>query len=294
MEVDSWMTGRRAVALPFTDFCPPLGPAGPWDPELWERLLALGRRRRWRTLELRTGERFESGARDAGAAPVAGRRPSVTFHGHWLDLTLGEAALAAGLNDSLRRANRKAERSEVIAEFCDSPEAMRAYYALHCLTRRKHGAPPQPWSFFAAIQRELLSQGLGWVGLARRRGRVIAGAVFVHLGKNAIYKFGASEEDSLEWRGNNLLMWQAILRYARLGFEVFHFGRTSLSNAGLRRFKLGWGAREELLAYFKYDFRRRTWVADADRSAGWQAALFRRLPLPVNRWIGARLYPHLA
>ena len=61
-------------------------------------------------------------------------------------------------------------------------------------------------------------------------------------------------------------MWEAIKRYAENGFSRLHLGRTSLANEGLRRFKLGLGAREEKIEYYKYDFRKESFVSDVDRA----------------------------
>ena len=60
-------------------------------------------------------------------------------------------------------------------------------------------------------------------------------------------------------------------------------GRTSLSNDGLRRFKIGFGACEERVAYSKYDFAKKTFVTDVDRAESWVNGFFRCLPMPILR-----------
>jgi hypothetical protein len=82
-------------------------------------------------------------------------------------------------------------------------------------------------------------------------------------------------------------------RCAEEGLSTLNLGRTSLSNEGLRRFKLGLGAVEKKLQYAKYDFSSRQFVADVDRAHGWFNRVFSRLPLPILRLAGAALYPHL-
>src|SRR6516162_11707309 len=69
---------------------------------------------------------------------------------------------------------------------------------------------------------------------------------------------------------------------------------TSLANEGLRRFKLGFGSREERIEYSKYDFVRQTFVRQIDHSATNFRPLFRCMPLPVLRLAGEMLYPHLS
>jgi hypothetical protein len=73
-----------------------------------------------------------------------------------------------------------------------------------------------------------------------------------------------------------------------------HLGQTSLADAGLRRFKLGFGAREERLEYYKYDFPKQAFVADKDRAEGPLNSLFRCLPGLLLRLAGQALYPHLS
>ncbi|MEI2725731.1 MAG: GNAT family N-acetyltransferase [Verrucomicrobiota bacterium] len=163
--------------------------------------------------------------------------------------------LFAGLDAGVRRAIRKAQAAKVEIEIVTDLAAVQTYYALHCQTRRRHGVPPQPFRFFASIHRHLVAAGLGRVIQARWQGRIVASAVFFQFGRHAVYKFGASDRAFQHLRPTNLLMWEAIKWHAAHGFTALHFGRTSLANEGLRRFKLGFGAREERLACFRYDFR---------------------------------------
>lgn len=281
MECTSPLFGRRGVSLPFTDTAPALADTAGTAPVLFEQALELARARKWRSLELR------------GGAGFGGARPSVTFLGHLLDLERGTDGLWSRLDDAVRRALRKAARAGV--EVCRETtwESVERFYHLHCQTRRLHGLPPQPLSFFWNIHRHLIARGAGCVFSARHQGQVLAAAVFLHRGKRAVYKYGASDKNRQELRANNAVMWEAIKHYASEGFESLDFGRTSPQQAGLRRFKLGWGTRETSIAYWKFDLRRRCFVTGKDRSTGWHTALFRRLPLPVLRWLGARLYPHL-
>jgi hypothetical protein len=71
-------------------------------------------------------------------------------------------------------------------------------------------------------------------------------------------------------------------------------GRTSLSNEGLRRFKISLGALEETVQYCRYDFSSEQFVKDIDRVEGWFNRVFARLPLPLLRLSGTLLYPHLS
>lgn len=192
--------------------------------------------------------------------------PALSFYTHRLELHPEPERLLGGCDETVRRAIRKAERSGLVMETTREERGLREYYGLHCLTRQRHGLPPQPWSFFRAIGRRVLSEGGGDVVLARWNGRAVAGAVFFRFGPNVLYKYGACDPVFQGWRPNNLVMWTAIGHYARLGLAGLQWGRTSLGNAGLRRFKLGWGTQEGRLDYYKYDLRRQQFVTERDQS----------------------------
>jgi hypothetical protein len=283
MEVRSLLTGRRGVALPFADECPPLESDQASRVALFEKALEMGRQRGWKYVECRGSHGFKES--DA---------PSVSYYAHTLDLALGEQGLFAGMDGAARRAVRKAEHEGLRFEIARNLDGMRIFYRLHCGTRRKHGLPPQPFGFFRAILTRILEKDAGFIGLVYQGMEPLAALVFFYFGERAIYKFGASNEKYLNLRANNLAMWQGICWLANRGFRELHFGRTSLCNEGLRRYKLGWGAVERRLDYWCYDLRKNAFVAEQDRAGGWHNRVFRALPLPVSRWMGAALYPHLS
>ena len=148
-------------------------------------------------------------------------------------------------------------------------------------------------SFFLNIYEHIIKPGLGFIVLARRGSRPIAAAIFFCFGKNALYKYGASDKRFQELRANNLVMWQGIQFLARTGAEKLHFGRTECENDGLRRFKLSWGTEEETIGYFRVDPSGRECLVSAPSDSGFHKKIFARLPLAVNRLAGAMIYPHL-
>jgi len=283
MTVDSWLTGRRGIALPFTDECPPLCESeGEFQP-LFQRAVEFGRARGWKSIELRGGREF------FGEAPA-----SLAFHGHSLDLTADEARLFEKMDSSARQGVRKAEKDGVTVEVSQSVEAVREFYLLQCLTRKRHGLPPQPLEFFLNIQRHILSQNQGMVVLAGWRGAKIAGAMYFFLGGRAIYKYGASDYRRQHLRPNNLVMWAGMKWLAKQGNARLHLGKTSLANEGLRKFKLNLGAAEQRIEYVKFDLGTDRFVVEQDGIAGWHNRVFRALPVFMARRAGELLYKHWA
>ena len=284
MEVNSPLTGKRGVCLPFADHCGPL--MFDRDMEVFRLLEAvnrIGQERNWKYFELRSDEL-------ANEFSV----PSEEYYGHELDLVPDTDQLFAVLPPSVRRAVRKAEKAGVEVEISNTEEAMSDFYKLHVRTRRRHGAPPQPRSFFQNIEREIISQGRGFIVLARANNRPVAAAVFFHSGREALYKFGASDPRAQSLRANNLVMWRAIAHLATLGFDRLRFGRTDLTDEGLRRFKTSWRAVENKIRYFRYEkLGRPANQPVRRRSARLSTHVFRKLPVVVNRAVGKLVYPHL-
>jgi hypothetical protein len=282
MEVRSPFTGRRGVCLPFSDACEPLV----FDPEVIElvkdRLIRFTQERRWRYLEIRGGKFFRVAS---NSVPQ--------FYGHRLDLRSGAEVVLGRFASPVRRALRKAERSGVSAAVLRNRQAVADFYRLHVQTRRRHGLPPQPASFFLNIYEHIIKAGLGFVVLAQRKSRPIAAAVFFRFGKNALYKFGASDKKFQELRANNLVMWQGIQFLTRNGAEKLHFGRTECQNDGLRRFKLSWGTEEEIIDYFRVDPSSRKCLLAAPSDSAFHKKIFGRLPLLFNRLAGSMIYSHL-
>ena len=285
MEVKSLVTGRRAVCLPFSDYCAPLLPEGVTLAHLQAPLEDLAREHRWKYLELRGGA--------LPATPETTLPPS--FHGHELDLRPGQESLWNGLDGSVRRALRKAQSHGLQLRVAHDEAALRGYFELHTLTRQRHGLPPQPWAFFRQLHREkLIGPDSGFVVSASAQGRPVAAAVFLRCGTTAVYKFGASDERAWDCRPNNLVMWEGIRHLVATGAHTLHFGRSSIGQEGLRRFKLSWGATESAISYLQYLPLSRTWgalIPKPDRPL--VHAVFRRLPLVMNCWAGRLLYPHL-
>jgi hypothetical protein len=284
MEARSWWYGLRGVSLPFTDVCPVMESESPSARQLFAEGLRLATTRGWRHLELRMD------ACGAGLEPAPVLEPQ---YAHEIGLSGSAAEVFSRFGSSVRGAIKQAEKLGVTFEIVQTPPAMKVFYAMHCRTRRKHGLPPQPFAFFQQIQSQVISAGHGFVVLATFQAKPIAGAIFFHSGGQAIYKYAASEVAYLHLRGNNLVVWGAIQHCLSKGIQSLHLGRTSVAEDGLRRFKLAWGAREDLLRYYRYDLSKAAFVQEGERIHGWYNHVFGRLPLWMLRGLGWYLYRHL-
>ncbi len=278
MEARSCLRGTRAVSLPFTDECSMLTSNEAPREALMEVATHAARAGGWRHLEMCADITAEADA---------------SYYTHRLALDRNASQVFDRCDSAVRRAVRKAERSGVSVRFATDLESLRDYYRLHCRTRTRLGSPPQPFRFFVSICEHILEKGHGFIALAMHDGRPVSGAVFFQFNGRAIYKFSASDERLQELRGANLVIWRAIEKLIASGARELNFGRTSLANAGLRRFKLNWGAEESVIARIRYSFENQSTTLVRDLATGAQARLFAALPVCVSRWIGSLAYPHL-
>jgi hypothetical protein len=279
MEVRSALTGLRGVSLPFTDYCAPVAADGFDIRELLEFVTDYAHQHRWKSVEIRGGH-------------YPSQSTTRSFYIHRLNLASDPERLFSGFKPAKQRNIRKAIREGVEVEICRSLEAVQEYYRLHCLTRKKHGLPPQPWRFFEKIYEHIISKNQGFIALARRADINVAGSVFFNLKKECLYKFGASDHTYQDLRGSDLVMWEAIKRYAQNGYSSLCMGRTAPENAGLRRFKAGWGTQEQVIDYYKYDLRRKAFVTDGRSLSGSGRRVFSVMPLCVLKVVGSLLYRH--
>ncbi len=282
MEVKSVLTKARGVCVPFSDYCAPLLFGSFAGELLSQKLQQIARERRWSYFEIRSHSTIP-----------AGTAASESYYGHFLDLKPGRDALISNFSSSVQRAVRKAERSGLSVRIGTDGDAMATFYKLHVRTRRRHGVPPQPWSFFVNIQRHLIGAGHGFIVIVEGQKRPLAAAIFFKFGRHAIYKFGASDERLQEFRANNLAMSEGIKNLADAGAEILHFGRTEKENEGLRRFKLSWGATEEEIRYARFEMGSGSWKDAHPTSSRLHKHIFRALPTSLNRLAGAMIYPHL-
>jgi CelD/BcsL family acetyltransferase involved in cellulose biosynthesis len=269
---------RRFIALPFTDYCPPLA-ATPASLARFSTNLV-----RWRAQATTGGFTVHgalSGGPDISLVPRAVR--------HVLALGCSSETVWHSLNGSpVQRGIRKARSQGLESTVGQSRDDLATFSRLHVETRRRLGVPVQPKRFLERLWARVLQPGLGFIVLARRAGQPIAGAVFLAWNGNLIYKFGASDPRYWELRPNNLVIWTGIEWACRRGFAQLDFGRSDLDNQGLRDFKARWGAIETPLVYSYVGGGPPRAVPNLVTRA--MANLIRRSPPTVCRLMGEMLY----
>ena len=283
MFVNSFLTGRRVVSLPFTTYCNPLMPE-----ELLEEAVhfAFNRFPGVRHVELKLLE-SEHGA--FGQLGVAG-----TFVSQFLSLAPDIDKLFLSFHPrSIRQRVRHAEKRGLVFRLADMESDLRQFYKFYNLMRRKNGLPPQPYAFFANMRRILTSKNFFELPVVEFEGKVIAAAVLLKGSSTWHLEYSASDSRFLQQGSNQFLIWKCIEMAHQAGAKNFDFGRTSLSNHSLLEFKDRWQAKRRAIRYYYFPQDAKP-THSRNYSDSLLGRLNRKLPLSLLTLEGRLLYRHWA
>ncbi len=284
--IKSWVTGDRLVCLPFTDACFPLVTSDEDFGSLFSTVVEKAKREKADYIEVR------------------GECPSVLLENlHFenrtyyklfkLDLSPGTDSLWKGLK-TVRNPIRGAKRANLKIKKSETEKDMRNFYLLNLTTRKKHGILPQPYDFFKNIWQELVSNGLGFVLIAKYKSISIAGGVFFIYKDTIYYKFNASDRNYLQYHPNHLLQWQAIQYSCQNGYKYLDFGRAAPDNLGLIFFKRRWGMEEINLPYYYWPtVKGVTYTEQKSLKYRMITSVLRRTPTAVSKTAGELFYKYL-
>lgn len=240
--IQSWLTGKRLVSMPFSDHCAPLVDS---SDELDCLLSALRR-------ECDAGGRKYLEVRPPGDQPrLVGFSESSKFHLHRMDLKPNVDELYGRLHAScVRRKILRALRADLIYVEGRSEELLQPFYQLALLTRRRQKLPPQPIEWFRNL--------IGCLGdrlkirLLFYSGRAVAGILTLRYREKMTFKYGFSDQRFHRLGSMQLLLWKAILDAKTEGLVEFDLGRSDWTDEGLTRFKDRWGALRSVMTYLRY------------------------------------------
>lgn len=270
---------HHVVGLPFSDSCSPLGVDDDATAALMRGLAA----------EPRLGGNLEI----RGIKAPAPWQTVDNFEQWSLDLARPFAEVQREADRNFRRQVKRAASEAFRIDTGDSAAMLRRFYAIQLETRRRLGVPPQPLRFFSLV-REVFAQSHGLeVWLASCAGRDQAAVVLLRDGPTLYAKWSARAIESAA--GASHLLFFSILEHHADKAASLDLGRTDARNTGLARFKAEMGAAPAPLPYSYFPRTpRRTSAEDPDRATSTLVRIWRRLPLPVTRAVGAIAYRYLA
>lgn len=280
--ISSWITGSRAVSLPFADHCEPLVSSEAERVRFMAWLQAERTRQRWDYVELRPLRLFQD--------PIPGWWPQHSYCFHELDLGPSLEKLFYGMHrDCIQRKVRRAEREGIAYEVGRSLELLDAFYRLLFITRKRLRILPQPLSWFRNLL-ECMGENLQ-IRVARKDGQPIASILTLKHRRSVVYKYGCSDERAHNLGGMPFLFWKLITESKAEAAETLDFGRSDLENEGLIRFKTEFDARRRNLIYYRSPgSEKQVTQARHSKTAG---RIVSMLPNGISCAAGRMLYRHM-
>lgn len=241
--VESWLTGRRLVSLPFSDHCEPLVRTGAELEILAGALAQKTSQEQWRYLELRPLQPFTL------VTPL--RHTQVAYAFHQLDLEPSLDTIFRNFHkDSIQRKIRRGEREGLRYGEGATPEMLDQFYGLVKVTRKRHNLPPQSRRWFSTLL-DCFGDTLK-IRVAYKGDRPVAAMLTLRHKDTLIYKYGCSDSRFNNLGSMHLLFWKSIQEAKTKGLRSLDFGRTDDGQQGLITFKNRWGAAQSVLTYSRF------------------------------------------
>jgi Acetyltransferase (GNAT) domain len=284
--VNSWLTGRRLVSLPFSDHCEPLCDSIADLKFLIQYLQTSQKHADWKHFQVRS---IDGNFGQAG--DTMGCVPAAKYFLHTLDLRPDLAELYRSLDkDSVQRRIERAERAGLVEECNRSEDLLKVFYHLFVITRSRQCVPPTPYAWFHHLIREL-GHALA-IRVAYKDGLPIAAIITLKFKDVVYYKYGCSDARFNKFGPTPWLFWRAITNAKLNGANTFDLGRTEPDNQGLLAFKNHWVQNPERLVYWQYPN-----APALAPASGWKLRLAKRafshMPDRLLTVVGGLIYRHV-
>lgn len=284
--INSWLTGRRLVSLPFSDHCEPLCDSAEDVSFLLHNLQAAREQQGWKYLEVRPID-----ASFSETCVTAGFQSASTYFLHVLDLSQDLDSVFRSLDyDSVQRRIKRAERAGLVEKCGRSDDLLEEFYALFELTRGRHHLPPIPYAWFRNLiqcQHRALE-----IRLAYKDAIPISAILTLQFKGAVYYKYGGSDIRFNRFGATPWLLWRAIAAAKASGAIKFDMGRTEEDNVGLLAFKNHWVPQPRRLVYWKFPE-----TSSLDSVNSWKLKtakhMFSYMPAKLLRIIGKLAYRHI-
>jgi hypothetical protein len=282
-KINSWLTGRRLISLPFSDHCDPILDNAKSANRIFDKLREVVSEGRLKYVELRPKSELYKIA-DVYKAPPC--------YLHMLDLNPDAVELFGRMHKScIQRPIKRAQNSGIKYQCGNSEQLLKAFYTLMVMTRRRHQLPPQPINWFRNLI-ECMGKRLK-IRVAYKDDEAIASMITIQHNSVVVYKYGCSNSKFHNLGAMQFLFWQTILEAKSEGMRSMDFGRSDADNPGLIAFKDRWGTTSVPMVYVR-------WSQEPvhDVSKGSSAEIVKRLfsvmPDSLLKATGKILYRHMA
>ena len=289
--IESRLTGRRLTTLPFSDRAGVLATTAGAAGALLEEAVTQRQQRRLAFHEMRDTPRLADGS---GMTVDEGWAANHHFYNYLIPLGPDPDVVRSTFSrKSVRQTINKGARLGVTVRQGQGPEDLRRFYHLYALNRRRHGIPPQPISLFATILDRFSESPQALLYLAEAEGRSVASLIVIRYKGVCYAKYEGIDDTARHLQPIYPLFWETIRDACVNGDVLYDFGRTASDNQGLMDFKRRWGTEEVALPYYSAPPGDSLSTVRSD-SLKYRlfTGTFRRLPIGMSAWIGARIFRH--
>lgn len=283
LAVESFLTGKRLVSLPFTNSCDPILPETQGE-ELID--FAIQRYPNLDYIELK----FLNTPADL----FSNLKRTNFYLTHILNLETEQEELLKSFHYTcVRQRINRARRNNLRFRISDLENDMRKFYQLLTGVRRKHGLPPQPYAFYRNMWRFLRPPGFLKLAVVENEAKIIAAALLVKFKDKFHLQYSCFDYNYKKLSPNQMLIWECIKLAHREGARYFDFGRTAWTNQSLIDFKDRWATKRYPLTYYYYP-KDKAGVGSSGHGRKILTALNRHLPKSILQLEGRLLYPHMS
>ncbi|MGE3808357.1 MAG: FemAB family XrtA/PEP-CTERM system-associated protein [Gemmataceae bacterium] len=272
--VQSLLFGRFLVGLPYLNYGGVLADAEDVARALIDRAIELADELEVRFLELR----HETAATHSRLATREQGKVQMR-----LPLPSSADELWTALDAKVRNQVRKAEKQGLTTDW-GRAELLPDFYDVFSRRMRELGTPVYSRQLFTSILDEFPDDAE--FAVVRAGNTALAAALVLHGPTMTEAPSAASRRERQDSNANMFLYWQLLRRAIERGQRTFDFGRSD-PDSGTYRFKGQWGAVPAPTAW-QYYLRKGSMEDMRPGNAKFSLAvkMWRKLPLPVTRWLG--------
>jgi CelD/BcsL family acetyltransferase involved in cellulose biosynthesis len=245
-EVNSRLSGKRLVSVPFATLSDPLVKDESQMRALVNEAIRYSRDIDAKYLEIRT----------RGASPhMRDERFAVSrqYKHHYIFLDEDPETIMKSFDRScVRQRISRAIHSNVTIRPAKDEQDLIHFYRLYLTTRKRVQFPPQPYSFIRSLWEAFPPGKIVSIRLAEFQDQIVAGLLLLKFKDRVSAEFMVSDKTFWRVSPNHLLVWESIREACSAGFKIFDFGRTAESNISLMNFKRHWGTQIAELPMYVY------------------------------------------
>lgn len=232
LKLDSWLTGKRIITLPFSTYCDPL-----IDVQRLPEAIEFLREKfeDFSVVDIRSLNNYQDYLTDFSV--------SSDYCTHILKLkNTVEEIFSSFHPTSVRASIRRAEKNNLTIDWEKSYEHLKIFYQLEFKLRKRLLLPPIPYNFFKNVYEELIKYDFISIPIVYKDNIPISAGFILNFKDKYYLEYTASDNNYLNLYPNHKLFFEVIKNAYNSGARFVDFGRTNLENISLITFKEKWAA----------------------------------------------------